>query len=165
MQRSLLELQLGRDLAEMALVLASVVAAPALAEELFFRGLVFTGLCAFYGARAGILGSALLFAAAHLTPWHFPALLVFGLFLAALVYWTHSIYPAVLAHALNNLISAGSVNLRTHQGLELVAPDRYLPLPLAALALFVLLGAVLLLRRYSPFLPLPGPPDRTRRPS
>ena len=157
-QRHLLEIQLGHDLRGAGLVLASVVAAPALAEELFFRGLVFTGLCAHHGARAGIVGSALLFAAAHLTPWQFPALFVFGLFLAALVYWTHSIYPAILAHALNNLVSAGSVNLRTHLGIELLSTDQYLPLPAAALALVVLVGSVLLLRRCAPFLPLPGPP-------
>ncbi len=155
-QRYLLEVQIVRDLPELGLVLAGVVLVPGLCEELLFRGLVFTGLYVHHGPRAAILGSALLFALVHLRPWQLPALFLFGLFLVALVYWTHSIYPAILGHMVNNLVSATGVNLKAHLGLETLGLDQPLPLPFTALFSVVLVGGLLFLRRQPTFLPLPS---------
>ena len=157
MQRAFLEIQLVRDLPDLFLVLATVVLAPGLCEELFFRGLVFTGLYIHRGPRTAVLGTAVLFALVHLRPWQLPALFLFGFFLAALVYWTHSIYPAILAHIINNLVSVGSVNLRIYLESETLGGDHFLPLPVTALALVILIAGLRFLRRLPPLLPLHPP--------
>ena len=126
---------------------------PALCEEPFFRGFVLTGLYAHYGARWALGGSALLFAASRLNPWQFLPLLLFGLFLGSLIHWTHSIYPAILAHALNNLVSMAGVNLQTHRGLDSIGPNQHLPIPLALVAALILLIGLLLLSRQTPVIP------------
>lgn len=154
-QRSLLEIQVVRSLPELLLGLLAIALAPALCEELFFRGFAFTGLYAHYGPRMAVPGTALLFALAHFNPWQLPALLLFGLFLGLLAYWTHSIYPAILAHLINNLISFAEVNLRAHLGLEELAPFHHLPLPLVLLSLLILAGGLFLLRRQPTIIPLP----------
>ena len=153
-QKNLLEIQLIRDYAEAPLGVAALVLVPALCEELFFRGFVFTGLYAHYGPRWALLGSSVFFAGSHFDPWQFLPLLVFGLFLGALVHWTHSIYPAILAHAINNLASVAGINLRTYWGLEDFGPSQHLPLHLALLALLALLAGLFLLRRQPTIMPL-----------
>ena len=153
-QKNLLEIQLIRDYAEAPLCVAALILVPALCEELFFRGFVFTGLYAHYGPRWALLGSSVFFAGSHFNPWQFLPLLVFGLFLGALVHWTHSIYPAILAHAINNLASVAGINLRTYWGLEAFGPSQHLPLHLALLALLALLAGLFLLRRQPTIMPL-----------
>ena len=153
-EKNLLEIQVVSSLAEAPGGLAAIVLAPALCEELFFRGFVLTGLCAHYGPRWALGGSALLFAASHFNPWQFLPLFLFGLFLGALVYWTHSIYPAILAHALNNLFSMAGINLRTYLGLDGMGSSQHLPIPLAVIATLALLAGLLLLSRQPTIMPL-----------
>lgn len=153
-QRSLLEIQLVRTPLDGILGLLAVVLFPGSCEELFFRGFALTSLCAHRGPKAALVGSSLLFALAHLNPWQFPALLLFGGFLGLLTYWTHSIYPAILAHLTNNLVSFLGVNLRAYLGLELFSPFQHLPWPLTAIALLVLTAGLLRLRRQPTFVPL-----------
>ncbi len=159
-QKTALELQIIRNPGELLPGFLAVAIAPALCEELFFRGFVFTGLYAHHGPRSAILGSAGLFALAHFNPWQFPAYFLLGLFLGLLVYWTHSIYPAVLAHAINNLISLVGVNLNVHWGVEALNSTHYLPLYISLLALPILFGGLRLMRRYCPIMPLPSPIPR-----
>ena len=153
-EKNLLEIQLVRGLAEVPKRLVTLVLAPVLCEEPLFRGLVFTSLYAHYGPRWALGGSALLFAVSHFNPWQLLPLFFFGLFLGALVYWTHSIYPAMLAHAVNNLASIIGGNLRTHLGIDGLGPSQHLPMPLALLAELILLGGLLLLSRQSAIMPL-----------
>jgi len=147
LQRGLLEVQIARTPLEMILGFLALALFPGVCEELFFRGFVFTGLYAHRGPTTALLGSALLFALAHFNPWQLPALLLFGLFLGLLVYWTHSIYPAILAHFINNLLSFAGVNLRAYFGLELFTPFQPLPLPFTLAAVLLLIAGLLLLRR------------------
>lgn len=157
LQRTLLEMQLVTGSRSLVLTVVSVVVVPAICEEAFFRGFVLTGLMYHHGPITAIVGSALVFAAAHLNPWQFPALFMLGLFLAAVVHWTHSVYPAVIGHAINNGLSVLAVNVRAHTGGDwLGASD---PLPAAAVtaaAGAVVLGARLLLRQ-QPVMPLLSP--------
>ena len=62
------------------LILVVVVGAPAV-EEMVYRGVVQPGLVAAWGARAGMLFTAVLFAAIHFQPIEFPGLLAFALVL------------------------------------------------------------------------------------
>ena len=153
-KKNLLEIQIVRGLGEVPKGLVTLVLAPVLSEEPLFRGLVFTSLYAHYGPRWALGGSALLFTVSHFNPWQLLPLFLFGLFLGALVYWTHSIYPAMLAHAVNNLASIIGVNLRTYLGIDGLGPSQHLPMPLALLAGLILLGGLLLLSRQSAIMPL-----------
>jgi membrane protease YdiL (CAAX protease family) len=162
LQRDLLELQLVGSLPELGWVLLAVTLVPAVCEEAFFRGLVLTSLYAGRGSRTAVLGSAALFAFAHFSPWHLPALFLLGLLLAVLVYWTHSVYPAMLAHLANNMLSIAEVNLEAYTGVELVNPASRAGLLL--LAAGVLVSGLLLLRRHPPVMPLtPGDQAHTGR--
>lgn len=153
-QRSLIEIQLVRDLTELGMGLIAVVALPGICEELLFRGFLLTGLCAHQGPRAGVLGPALIFALTHFNPWQLPALFLFGAFLGLLVYWTHSIYPAIVAHMTNNLLSFAGVNLKVYWGIEALDYGQHLPLPALIGALGVLAVGLLLLRRQPCSMPL-----------
>lgn len=155
LQRDLLELQLARSLPDLGWTLLAVTLVPAVCEEAFFRGLVLTSLYAGRGPRAALLGSAALFSFAHFSPWHLPALFLLGLLLAVMVYWTHSVYPAMLAHLANNMLSVAEVNLEAYTGVEVVNPASRAGLLL--LAAGVLVSGLLLLRRHPPIMPLtPG---------
>ena len=160
-----LQIQLITDLPSALAVVLAVVIVPALCEEIFFRGLVYTGLRYQFGPKAAIVGSALLFAAAHFNPWKFPALFLLGLFLAALVHWTHSLYPALIAHATNNALSVATVNLRAHTGWDILGATDALSWPMLLGAVVALLWGIRWLRQQAPIMPIlspyarPAPPD------
>ena len=151
LQRASLELQVVGGLSEVPLALAAIVVAPAVCEEAFFRGFLLTSLVVRLGPKIGLAISALIFAAVHVNPWQFPALLLFGLFLGLLTWWTHSIYPAILAHGINNLLSLVGTNTLTYTGVDApLATDEYLPLPILAVALVCLWLGLTLVRRRDP---------------
>lgn len=93
-----------------ATVLLAVVIAP-IAEEAFFRGVVFGGLQRRWGRTAGAVVSAALFAAIHLSWFQFLPLFVLGLALAQLLAHTRSIWPAVICHAAFNATAVGLLYL------------------------------------------------------
>ena len=90
----------GSALLGAALALA---VAPALGEELLFRGLLLGRLSERWGAPAGLAGSSLLFAALHPDWAQAAAAGVLGLYLGALTLRTGSLYAALLFHGTNNL--------------------------------------------------------------
>lgn len=85
------------------LLVAGAVAAP-IVEEFYFRGLLFPYLRARKGITFAVVGSSALFAVLHFVPPLIPALFVFGVVQAFVVYRLRSIYPAIALHALNNAI-------------------------------------------------------------
>ena len=131
LQRNIFEIQLVNNVLDLPKVGLSVVFLPGVCEELFFRGFVLTGMYVHVGTKRAILISAALFALAHFNPWQFPALFATGFLLAMLVYWTHSIYPAIIAHSTNNALSVTGINLRTHYGIDGLASGE----PLSTVAL------------------------------
>lgn len=85
-------------------VLAFVGLAP-LAEEVFFRGVVFPGITRHYGhAWFAIVISALLFGVTHVEPVAIFYAALFGGGLALLTVRARSIVPAVVAHAAHNAV-------------------------------------------------------------
>jgi len=154
LQRDLLELQLIDGPGDLAAVVVSVVLAPGLCEEAYFRGFALTSLAAHRGPRTAVVASAGLFAAIHYNPWQLPALFLFGLFLGLLVYWTHSLYPAVVAHIVNNALSVAAVNLRAHTGVDFLGAAGPVPLPVLVPAAVVLVAGLRFLARRNPPLPL-----------
>lgn len=81
-------------------VLAAAVAP--LAEEVFFRGLLFGALKDRCGVSVGATVSALLFAGAHFHAGVIIPIFFLGLLLAALYYRTQSVVPGVLVHTAYN---------------------------------------------------------------
>jgi membrane protease YdiL (CAAX protease family) len=92
-----------------ALVLLAVGIAPALGEELLFRGLLLRLLASRWPGAIAVLGSAALFGAAHLDPVHGAAAFLLGGYLAAIAERAGSLRPTLLCHATNNSLAvAGS---------------------------------------------------------
>lgn len=82
----------------------AVVLAP-VAEEFFFRGLIFSGLKKLGWPKSAWLGSSFLFAAVHFNLPVFLPLFVFALALAWLYQQTEGLLAPILAHSLFNLFN------------------------------------------------------------
>jgi membrane protease YdiL (CAAX protease family) len=85
------------------LVLIGVVAP--LTEEPLFRGLMLRGLLRRHGPWQAIGATAVLFAVMHLNPWQAPGAVGLGLLFGWWTLRTGSLVPALLGHALNNLLA------------------------------------------------------------
>lgn len=96
-----------------ATLLAAVFVAP-LCEEIFFRGFVFMGLRHAMPVGWAIVFSALIFAIAHGDPGSFAVLFIIGLALAFLRWHTHSLWPGIILHMLNNGLGAVAIILAMH---------------------------------------------------
>lgn len=93
---------LGDNVWEAFLVIAL---APAVCEEMLFRGLILHSLKARYKAVWAIAVTAALFGAYHMSLVKFIPTGLLGLALCYVVWRTGSIYPAMLMHFLNNACS------------------------------------------------------------
>ena len=87
---------------DILLLLGAAVFAAAVCEEFLFRGLLLQLLRRRSGWLVAIVSSALLFAIFHLNPVVLAPVGLVGAYLAVLVWRSGSLYPAILAHALNN---------------------------------------------------------------
>lgn len=103
--------------------LLALVFIPAIFEELFFRGAYLSS----FGKDKRpvvIFAGAICFAVMHGTPYSFLATLFAGCIYGILVYILDSVYPAMLAHLINNLITCFAFNFNDHikqAGLEAFA--------------------------------------------
>jgi membrane protease YdiL (CAAX protease family) len=91
----------GSPREQLAMALIATLLAP-LAEEVAFRGYLLSALRTHLRPGAAIAASSVLFAAMHLDPVRFPAVLFLGAFLGWLAWRSGSLWPAVAAHAANN---------------------------------------------------------------
>lgn len=92
-----------RDTPTMIIFGAVTLAFAPVAEELFFRGLVFRGMLR-YGLVPAIAVSSLAFGALHLSPQVLP-LIGIGALLAWLYYTSGSLWQPIAFHAIFNLVS------------------------------------------------------------
>ena len=82
---------------------------PAVCEEILFRGYVQTRLTRSFGPGIGIFVASFLFAAFHMDFVHIVAVFPLGVYLGFVVWRSGSLFPAVLAHFVNNVISVVGV--------------------------------------------------------
>lgn len=75
------------------------------AEEIFFRGFVYRGLRARWGVLTAALASAAFFGVVHLEIVHFLPIFVLGVVVAYTFQRTGSLVPAIVIHALNNVVA------------------------------------------------------------
>lgn len=155
LQRNIINIQLVRGFLDVPKIAATVALLPGVCEELFFRGFVFTGLYVHSGPKRALWVSAFLFAAAHFNPWQFPALWVTGVLFAALTHWSHSIYPAMLAHCTNNALSVVGINVRTYYGTDVLAQNTPMPIAVLSIAAIVFCAGLLAISRGTRIVPLP----------
>ena len=128
-----------------------VIAAP-LGEELFFRGFALPALRRSWGIVAAVLVSSALFSLLHLDKVGFLGLMEIGVVLAALRWWSGSLWAAVLGHAVNNGIAGGAFMLGIEDP-EVPPPNWVLTLG-AALLIAGIVALVRVLRAPSPATPL-----------
>ena len=86
------------------LVLIVGIGAP-IAEEIFYRGLLYRSLENRFGAWPAIVGSGVIFGASHFQPLQFLGLAAFGVVLAYLTHRTGRLAPAIFAHMAFNLVT------------------------------------------------------------
>lgn len=82
--------------------LALLVLIPPLCEETFFRGILFRGLAARFGAGVALASTALLFALLHQMLVQTVLMVFLGCYFGLLVYLTGSLWSSILAHGVNN---------------------------------------------------------------
>lgn len=144
--------------AELALIIGGVGLAAPLCEEYFFRGVFQRGLLTRDGPGRALWVTALVFSAFHLDPIGFPARLELGLVFGLLALRSGSIWPAVMAHAANNLVS--SALYFAFGGEQLPQEETAHPLGVlftAAIGLSALWALVRLARRRPELLSSPAP--------
>lgn len=122
---------------ERHLMIAAATGLAPICEEIAFRGHLLSALRLRTGPRAAIALSALVFAGLHLDPVRLPGLLFLGALYGWLTWRSGSVYPAVLAHAVNNA-AATALAL----GSDML--DRAPPPPAGAAAASLLVGVALL---------------------
>lgn len=109
------------------LLLMAIAVAPAIGEELVFRGVIGRGLLARWGLVGGVLLTSLLFAAMHLHPAHAVALLPLAVFLHVIHIATRSLWAPVLVHFVNNALAAVLMRYQPELGVEGLTENAPLP--------------------------------------
>jgi membrane protease YdiL (CAAX protease family) len=133
-------------------IFLAVVVAPVM-EELVFRGLLLQGLRRHWSAIPAVLITAMLFALFHANPWQFMGPLFLGLLFGWLTIRSGSLWPAILAHALNNATALTTMHVLAAtadpQAAETTATLGPLWLDLTGLACLIvgIPGCILVLRR------------------
>jgi uncharacterized protein len=143
-----------------AIAVLAATAAP-LCEEAAFRGFILSSLRTRLAPAAAITLTALLFALMHLDPVRFPPLLFLGATFGWLAWRSGSLWPSVLAHAINNGVVAAVALAETSpsgSGGETARPNLADPHAIAAFAGAMLAFAVAL-ALYRRATPTPPPPD------
>jgi membrane protease YdiL (CAAX protease family) len=92
------------------LLLVALALAPAIGEELVFRGVIGRGLTARWGLIGGVLLTSVLFAAIHIHPAHAVGVLPLGICMHLLYLATRNFLAPVLFHLLNNTVAVIAVD-------------------------------------------------------
>jgi membrane protease YdiL (CAAX protease family) len=131
--------------APLPLLLMIIAVAPALGEEMIFRGLIGRGLVARWGIVRGVLLTSLLFGVVHMHPAHALAVIPLGIAMHFVYLTTRSFWAPVLLHFLNNAWATIVTKYATeHDAQGLLAENSGLPLPVLIESL-ALAGAIALL--------------------
>lgn len=138
------------------MMLLIIAVAPAVGEELVFRGMIGRGLVARWGLVWGVLISSVMFAAVHFHPVHAAAVLPIGIALHCIYLATRSFWAPVLLHFLNNAWATIATRMTTPDAMPSVPVAEEAAGPVlvwASLTALVVLGAVLYRTRTRYILP------------
>ncbi len=109
------------------LVLVNVAVVPAFCEELLFRGYALRSFQKSWGAVAAMIVSGVIFGLFHLEPLNFLPLAGIGILLAYLTWITQSIFPAMVAHFVNNGASILIVKYYPHTAISATTAQKMPP--------------------------------------
>jgi sodium transport system permease protein len=137
-------LLLGDERKPLWTLLLVLAITPAVCEELFFRGLIMSGLRR-YGKWPAILISALLFGLAHSSIYRLLPTLFLGVLLGLIVWRTGSILCAIILHALNNGLAVTMLHFRPDEQMKEFS-EPYLPWHLTLIGVTVLAAGLWILR-------------------
>ena len=133
---------------ELGAIIGAVVLAAPFCEEFVFRGMLQRGLSQAISPRSAAVLSAIIFSAFHLDPVGFAARLELGIVFGFLFLRTGSLWPGVLAHAANNLISTVLYfGFNGDQAADIERPSWSAVFTVALFGLAVLAGLVAVARR------------------
>ena len=118
---------------------------PSICEEILFRGFLQPRLTRLMPPSAGVFLASLAFAAMHVDPIHVLGVVPLGLWLGFLSYKSGSLFPAMLGHLVNNLLSVVSV-LPEDSGV-FDAPGTMMSIGIFGAGLLGLVGVVVLVIR------------------
>lgn len=104
------------DIPHVLLLLLLIAVMAPIAEELFFRGMIYPLIRNSWGRVAAIILSALIFSFFHFIPILIPALFFIGLILALLREWSNSIIPCIILHMMQNGVVVLGITLLMAQG-------------------------------------------------
>ncbi|WP_422723983.1 type II CAAX prenyl endopeptidase Rce1 family protein [Hyalangium rubrum] len=141
----------GQSSLELGLLIAGVSLAAPFCEEFFFRGVFQKGLLATTLSRpAAVLVTAVVFSAFHLDPVGFLARVELGVLFGALRLYTGSLWPSILAHSANNVVSSMLFLLFREAGAEAAEerPPLQAILGLMSVGVLAMGGLIALGRRF-----------------
>lgn len=127
-------------------MLLLIAVAPAIAEELMFRGLIGRGLIARWGLFWGIAITSILFAALHVHPAHAFGVLPLGIAMHVVYITTRSFWAPVLLHFVNNAMATLAAKWMNKEEMKQAvegAGDLSIPMVIAATATVLAVGYVL----------------------
>ncbi len=111
LEQTTLSLVTAGNAEEFIFVVFVIAVTPAVCEEFLFRGLVLKNFEMITLSRNAILLTGLIFALFHFHPFNLIPLIIVGCYLTFIVYYSGSIFTAVISHFIFNFTSAYSVYL------------------------------------------------------
>jgi uncharacterized protein len=135
------------------IMLLIIAVAPAISEELVFRGMIGRGLVARWGVMIGVLVSSFLFAIVHLHPVHAAAVFPIGIALHFVYLWTRSFWAPVMLHFLNNAWATIASRMLSDHAENIIETPASPVLVLASIMALLLLGTALYRSRTRYLLP------------
>jgi len=136
------KLVVSSNIGEFIFVVFVIALTPAICEEFMFRGLILSNLEKLKGAKIPIIFTGILFAIFHFHPFNIIPLLILGIFISYIAYYSESIFPAILIHFLNNFMSALAIYILGNDSIDDKAVPwlellKYTPLALISLGVFI----------------------------
>lgn len=158
----------GQNALELGLMLAGVSLAAPVCEEFFFRGLLQKGVLSTSLSRtSAVIVTAVIFSAFHFDPVGFAARVELGVLFGALRLYTGSLWPGILAHSANNVVSSVLFLVLRQAGAESTEerPPIEAVLLLSSVGIFAIGSLLGLARRFPTWWgPRKEPPTLTQKP-
>jgi uncharacterized protein len=109
LEATTMNLVISHSIPEFIFVIFVIAVTPAICEEFLFRGILFKNFERISLKKYSIFLTGLIFALFHFHPFNLIPLIILGFYLTFAVYYSESIFTAVVCHFINNFISAYSV--------------------------------------------------------
>lgn len=151
MRRALVQLLVIDSPEELFVTSCGLVFAAATCEELFFRGFLQATIEWRQGPLRAIILSSLAFSFVHFNPWWFPSILFAGVMFGILAYASGSVYPGIIAHAVNNGLSLLIVNASQFESMRWLGALDMVSFPVVAVSVLILTASLtwMLIRKRS----------------